>query len=524
MAVINKKILWADDEIEQLGPHILFLEEKGYEVISVNSGEDAIEYCSKNYVDLILIDEMMTGLDGISSIRIIKKKYPDIPIIMVTKNEEEWLMDEAIGTQISNYLTKPVNPSQILIACKNILENKKIQTDRTIQDFIKYFNDLSVNIKNINNIDNWFELYNNICDWSIKLDNVEDKNILNMLDDQKNSANHHYSNFIVNNYKNWIEGSKDSPVLSHQIFNDVLKPRLNSNKKLVFIIIDCLRLDQWKKISALLFPLYQVEENYHVSIIPTATPYARNAIFSGLLPNDLKQTYPELWHKMFKEDKSLNSYEDILFSNMLQRYNYDDLKCKYYKISDYKSGLKLLNKINDYKNIDILNIVVNFVDILGHSRSESQVLSELIPNETAYRQSIYNWFSNSWLFDLLNNIKSWNDTEIVITSDHGNTIVNKPTLVKGDQQTSMGVRYKYGRNLRTNEKNVFKITNPTEFNLPSFDVSTEYIIAKDYSYFVYKNDYHKYVNMYKNTFQHGGITMDEMFVPLIHLKGKESNA
>ena len=523
MNMKNKHIVWADDEIDQLKPHIIFLEEKGYKVTSVNSGEDAIDECKKSQsIDLILMDEMMTGLDGLSTISIIKENWPDIPIIMITKNEEEWLMEEAIGSHISNYLTKPVNPSQILMACKNIFDNKKIKADKNVQSFIKYFNSLTNEIGNIRVMTEWYDVYSNICNWSITLSDIEDKNIIDMLNDQKKSINNEFCKFIINNYKTWIDESSlsnDTPLLSHQIFNTYLKPILNNNRKLVFIIIDCLRLDQWKMISKLLNQDFIIKEDFHTAIIPTATPFARNAIFSGLLPNSLKQEYPDIWKKMFYENQ-LNGFENILFEKLLSKNNFNHLNHKYLKISDFKSGKKFLNKVNDYKNTDILNIVVNFVDILGHSRSESQVLSELIPNESAYRKAIYNWFENSWLYEALSVIKNWDDVDIVITSDHGNTGIDKPQLVKGDNSTSMGIRYKYGRNLRVNQKHIFKINKPLEYNLPTFDVNTEYIIAQDSSYFVYNNDYHKYVNMYKNTFQHGGISMDEMIVPLIHMSKK----
>ncbi len=523
MSMNGKHILWADDEINQLKPHIIFLEEKGYKVTAVNSGEDAIDECKKTTsVDLVLIDEMMTGLDGLSTIAILKNNWPDIPIIMITKNEEEWLMEEAIGAHISNYLTKPVNPSQILMACKNIFDNKKITTDKNIQEFIKYFNNLSIEIENIKTMSDWYKVYNNICNWSIILSDIEDKNIINMLDEQKKTINNKFCKFILDNYKEWINDSEsleDTPLLSHQVFNSILKPIISQNRQLIFIIIDCLRLDQWKMISTLLQPDYTIKEGFHTAIIPTATPFARNALFSGMLPNTLKQEYPDLWKKMFYDNK-LNGFEGTLFNKLLLKNNFNQLKHKYFKISDFNSGNKFVNKANDYKNIDILNIVVNFVDILGHSRSESKVLSELIPNEGAYRKSIYNWFENSWLYEALAIFKNWDNVDIVITSDHGNTNINQPQLVKGDQATSMGIRYKYGRNLRVDNKHVFKINKPLEYNLPMFDINTEYIIAKDSSYFVYSNDYHKYVNMYKNTFQHGGISMDEMIVPLIHLRKK----
>ena len=515
----NKHIVWADDEIHLLEPHIIFMEEKGYKITPVNSGEDAINVCNKEVVDLLLIDEMMTGLDGIETINIIKNNNPEIPIIMVTKNEEEWLMEEAIGSYISNYLTKPVNPSQILIACKNILENKKIHQDRTLKDFITYINTLSLNGPNLESPNAWYELYNEVCNWSLKLDDINDTNILDMFSNQKTNLNIEFSQYIQNNYKNWINNKVENrPKLSHDVFDTSIEPILKKKNKLVFIIIDCFKMDQWKKISTLFYEDFIINEDYHFSILPSATPFARNAIFSGLLPSEIKDNYPDLWNKMFIE-KKMNGYEDKLFENQLKNKNYNNTKHHYIKISDYKEGKKFINKINDYKNLDILNVVVNFVDILGHSRSESNILKELLPNESAYRQAIFNWFNKSWLKQAIDTFSDW-DAEIVITSDHGNTMVNKPILVKADQTASTGVRYKYGRNLQANKKNILKIDKPEQYKLPSFGINTQYIIAKDFNYFIYNNDYHKYVNMYKNSFQHGGITMDEIIVPLIHMRKK----
>ena len=459
---------------------------------------------------------MMTGLDGLTTLKKIKKIDPLIPIIMITKNEEEWLMEEAIASQISNYLTKPVNPSQILIACKKVLDNKSIKTNKVLKEFIDFFK--SFDNTSINSINDWYSIYNQLCNWSLQFDKIDDTNIINMFYEQKSYLNRNFSNFIISNYKNWINNnSKDSPILSHKIFDEFLSPIISSDKKLVFIIIDCLRLDQWKQLSKLLYPSFRIKEDFHLSILPTATPFARNAIFSGLLPNDLKEQSPDIWNKMYSSNK-LNGFEDILFKNLLHA-NQINKTHHYTKITDYNEGNRFYNKINDFKNIDILTIVVNFVDLLGHSRSESNILKELIPNESAYRHAIQNWFEKSWLNDSLNVFKEWN-ADIVITADHGNTQVNKPVKIKADQTASLGLRYKYGRNLTSNEDAVFKIKNPIEYKLPMFEINTEYVIAKNDNFFVYNNDYHKYVNIFKNTFQHGGISLDEMVIPVAHLRKK----
>tara|TARA_B100000029_G_scaffold514323_1_gene616719 strand:- start:1498 stop:3048 length:1551 start_codon:yes stop_codon:yes gene_type:complete len=514
---IQKHILWVDDEIELLKPHIIYLEEKGYEITAVNSGEDAIVACKENNIDLVLMDEMMTGLDGLSTLKILKDKEPLLPIVMVTKNEEEWLMEKAIAEKISNYLTKPVNPSQVYIACKNILDNEQISEQQTIKEFLKFYNEIQgVDFKQYN-YDDWIALNNKLVNWAIKLDKINDHSFKGMFEEQKIILNNLFYNFYKQNYENWLVSDNNKPILSCDLFDQSFLPSIKKDSNLIVIIIDCFRIDQWKKISNILYQDYNIIEKSHFSIIPSATPFARNSIFSGLMPLDIKNKYPDIWSKMFI-DKKMNAYEDILFKNKL-----NDMKInqsfKYVKISEHDEGKKFYNKINDYKNVNILTIVVNFVDILGHSRSESEILKELIPNESAYRQSILNWFQNSWLLDCLKEFANWN-TEVVITSDHGNTIVNKPVSVKADHKSSKGVRYKYGRNLTLDSKKALKIRNPKNYMLPMLDVNTEYIIAKDLNYFIYNNQYHKYVNMYKNSFQHGGISLDEIIVPLIHLKPK----
>ncbi len=513
----NNKILWVDDEIDLLESHIIYLTEKGYSVSKVNSGEDAIEFCKNNHVDLILLDEMMTGIDGITTLKEIKDINKDIPIIMVTKNEEECFMEEALSEKISYYLTKPVNPSQILMACKKVLDTKQISSDKLIKDFLDFIK--KIQTKNYNNLDihEWKILFHELCDWSLKIDEINNVDFKKILEDEKEIINNNFSKYIPKIYKHWLDNKEDRPILSNDIFSKCLKPIID-NKKLIFIIIDCFRLDQWKQISSLLKDNYEIKEDIHVSILPTATPFARNSIFSGMMPLEIKNKYNELWKKMFLE-KKYNGYEDELFRNILNENNYNNKSFHYEKISHHDEGKKFYNKLNNYKNVDVLSIVVNFVDILGHSRSESEILKELIPNESAYRLAVYNWFKNSWLKDCLLEFSNW-DADIIITSDHGNTIVSKPSKVKADSTVSQGVRYKYGRNLNINQKDIFKIENPEKYLLPSFDVNTQYIIAKENKFFVYHNQFNKYANLLKNSFQHGGISLDEMFVPLIHLKTK----
>ena len=515
---MKKNILWVDDEIELLESHIIYLSEKGYSVLKANSGEDAIEICKKSNIDLILLDEMMPGIDGIATLKIIKSEYPDLPVIMVTKNEEEDFMEEALGEQISYYLTKPVNPSQILMACKKILENSKIENDKLISDFLKYVN----KVQNYNfdklDYDDWKKIYTDFSNWSLKVEEINNLSFIEILNDQKKLLNKKFNNYIVYNYKNWVKSPDSRPLLSSDLFKKIFEPVFD-RKQLIIIVIDCFRFDQWLQICPMLKDVFQIKEDMHMSILPTATPFARNAIFSGMLPNELKLKLPNLWSAMFKEEK-YNKFEKELFENALNINNKSNKSFHYEKIINVNDGKKFYNKLNDYKSVDILSIVINFVDILGHSRSESQILKELIPNESAYRLAVHNWFKNSWVKDCLIDLANW-DADILITSDHGNTIVSKPVKVKADSTASLGIRYKYGRNLNFSDKDVLKIKNPDDYGLPSFDVNTEYIISSDSKYFVYENQFHKYSNILKNSFQHGGISLDEVLVPLIHLKNKK---
>ena len=518
--MIKGKILWIDDEIELLKAHIMYLEKKDYSVTSVSSGEDGIKIFQNNNFDIILLDEMMTGLDGLSTLKKIKAINPLIPIIMITKNEEEWLMEEAIASQISNYLTKPVNPSQILMACKNVLEHQKIQSENTLKDYLNEFQTLGTKIEKAENHRDWYQIANSLSDWTIKFDDVADLNLKDMLEEQKSTANKLFSDFYIKNYLGWLNDGDDSPILSNRVLNKFIRPKLNNDEKVVFIVIDCLRLDQWKEISKYLYPYFNIINNCHYSIIPSATPYSRNAIFSGLFPIQIQQYYPDKWAEMEYDETSMNRFEKEFIINYLSRNDLNKKSLKYSKIITYEEGKKIAKNINDFKNIDLFCLVVNFVDILGHLRAESNLIKEIIPDEHGYRKIVSNWFESSWLFQILKEIKLWGH-KIVITSDHGSLRVNKPIKIKGDRTTSTGIRYKHGRNLNINSKHGLKIDNPSEYFLPSSTNSASYLIAKDDLFFLYANNYNRFVKKFKHSFQHGGVSIDEIIVPVGELVGKD---
>ena len=516
----KSKILWADDEITMLKPHILYLEEKGYEVTPVNSGEDAIELCDKQKFDIVLLDEMMTGLDGLTTLKSIKDKHPSLPIIMITKNEEEWLMEEAIAAQITQYLTKPVNPSQIFIACKDILESHKIQSEYAIKDYLESFQDMSKNIDCAENIADWYKIMDKLTDWSIIFDKLEDQGLRELLNKQWVDANRMFTKFIERNYPLWLH-TIERPIMSPDILSKFVKGPLENNEKIVLILMDCLRVDQLKSMIAQLSPIFHLQMEYCLSIIPTATPYSRNAIFSGCFPSELQKKYPDLWPQMWENEHSKNQHEEKFLSDYLIQNDLDSKSVHYHKIVTYKEGNKLANQISNYKEIDVLALIINFVDILGHSRSESKILQEIVPDESAYRKAICAWLENAWLMDVLKQISSWGHT-IFITSDHGSTMVNKPIQIKADKETSSGVRYKYGRNLNLPEKAGFRITDPNLYLLPDHSMNTDYIIAKSGHYFIYPNEYQQYVKKYRNSFQHGGVSLEEMIIPMAILRGKNT--
>ena len=515
---VRATILWADDEIDYLKSHIFFLEEKGYKVYPVNSGEDAFKSFQNKDIDIVLLDEMMTGMDGIETLKRIKKIQPDIPIIMITKNEEEWLMEEAIASQISNYLIKPVNPTQIFMACKNALEKTVIRSDHISKDFLTNYQKFNQDYQDANSIEDWFKVYDKLCEWIVEFDDVNNSSLNNLLIEQFDSSNKFFNHFIADNYKKLISSDQNHVFTPYTIKNNVASELKNNNKS-VLIIIDCLRVDQWKTMTKSLYSDFKIKTDYQLSLIPSTTFYSRNAIFSGYFPVDLYKNNSTIYKKMLETESNYNRFEHELLKDQLIRMNLHDTSSGYIKVSSYDHGKTLVKNIKNYKNIDLLCIVVNFIDILAHSRSESGVLKEVLTDEASYRDIISSWISNSWFREVLNEIRNW-DRKIVLTSDHGSTMIKKPIQLKAYKDVSSGIRYKYGKNLKVKDKYALRIENPIDYKLPSFDLNENYLIAFDNNYFVFPNNYNHFVKRYENTFQHGGISMNELIVPVASLEPK----
>lgn len=513
-------ILWVDDEIDLLRPHVLFLEAKGYSVTTVTNAEDALELVRQDPFDLVLLDEMLNGMDGLTALTEFKNIRPGLPVIMVTKNEEESLMEQAIGGKIDDYLTKPVNPSQILLVCKKILERRKIAGERISRDYTSEFNQISMRLMGGMSWQDWIEIHTRLCEFDIELDQHPDLGLKQILYDQKRECNAEFGRFVEKHYLSWINGG-GTPPLSVDIVPHFVLPHVRAGRKTLLLVLDNLRLDQWLVMEPLLRDYFSVQRDYYFSILPTATPYARNAIFSGLFPSEIERQMPELWTQGDEnDDVSCNRFESQLLEQQLRRLKID-LKPgpKYAKILDVQEHRSIARKIQEFGDLPLSAIVLNFVDILAHSRSSSELIKEMIPNESAFRSLAKSWFEHSHMFLALQQLAAAGNT-VILTSDHGSIRGLRGAKVIGDRETSTSLRYKYGRNIKADVKNAMIIREPRQYKLPARGVNTNYLIAKEDYYFVYPTNYHYYLNYYADSFQHGGISLEEMVLPVITLEPK----
>ncbi len=516
----NICILWVDDEIDLLKPHIIFLEQKGYEVHTSNNGDEALDIIKTKPFDIVFLDEQMPGLSGIETLEKIKNIFPNLPVVMITKSEEESIMEDAIGSNIADYLIKPVNPNQILLSLKKNLENKKLVSEKTTHAYQQEFRNISMDISNVLNYKEWKDIYKKLIRWELELEKSEDIGIIEVLKMQKEEANQAFSKFYEKNYINWINmRSEDYPVMSHTLIKEKVLPVLNnSDRPLFLLVIDNLRYDQWKSIQPIIEKFYRVEkDDIFYSIIPSTTQYARNAIFAGLLPSEISKKYPQYWKNEWEEGTK-NQFEKELLEEQLKRYG-NAPKFSYHKILNLNSGKKLLETLPNLLSNKLNVIVYNFVDMLSHARTEMEIIRELADDEAAYRSLMVSWFKHSSLYEIIKYLSEKN-IDLVITTDHGSVKVNNPIKVVGDRETNTNLRYKFGRNLNYNKKQVFSVTDPHSLFLPKHNVSTSYIFCKRNDFLVYPNNYNYYANYYHNTFQHGGISMEENLIPVAYLKAK----
>ncbi len=512
----NGLLLWVDDEIELLKAHILFLEKKGYEVVTVSNGTDAIDQCERHNFDLIMLDEMMPGISGLETLQRIKEILPATPVVMVTKSEEENIMDQAIGQKIADYLIKPVNPNQILLTLKKNIHRKEIVTEVTQSSYQQNFQNISMQISDCRTYNDWIEVYKRLVHWELELSST-DSSMKEMLKMQKEEANIGFAKYIKNNYMRWMEPNVDRPMLSPEVFKKKIFPILNEGQKVLLVVLDNFRYDQWRVLAQEIGDMFDIEEDLYYSILPTATQYARNAIFSGLMPNKIAEMFPELWVDE-DEDEGKNLNEEPLIQTQLDRYRRHD-SFSYHKINDSNGAEKFMQQFKELEKNDFNVVVFNFIDMLSHARTESKMVRELANNESAYRSITQSWFRHSVMSELFK-VLAQSDYKVIVTTDHGSIRADKPIKIIGDRNTNTNLRYKLGKSLSCESKDIFVMRDPRKAQLPAPNLSTSYMFASGDTFFAYPNNYNYYVSYYKDTFQHGGISMEEMIIPIITLTGR----
>ncbi len=507
-------ILWADDEINLLRPHILFLNEKGYRVTTVTNGSDAVELFKSNYFDLVFLDENMPGLTGLETLALIKNISPETPAVLITKNEEEHLMEDAIGSKIDDYLIKPVNPKQILLTIKKLIDNKRLVSEKTSMAYQQDFRNLGMILNEKLSFSEWADVYKKLIYWELSLEKLEDAGMHEILTNQKQEANTQFAKFIENNYTDWVQHPESGPITSDQLFKKKVFPELEDNRPTFFILIDNLRYDQWRILNPIITDYFRLEsEDHYYSILPTATQYARNAIFSGLMPSEMEKRFPGKWQND-EDEGGKNLFESDFLGDQIKRLYRKECKYSYHKILTQEQGRDITDNLNNLMGNDLNVIVYNFVDMLSHARTDMAMIKELASDEAAYRSLTLSWFEHSPLLETLKKL-SRKKVKVMITTDHGTIRVRHPSKVIGDRNTNTNLRYKQGKNLNFNPKDVLHVKNPADANLPRLHVSSSFIFAKEDSFFVYPNNYNHFVNHFNDTFQHGGISMEEMIVPLI---------
>ena len=509
-----QRILWVDDEIEYLRSHVLFLEGKGYEVKVATNGEDAVQMVRSERFDILLLDESMPGMGGLETLNEIKQVDSMPRVIMITKNEAEQLMDDAIGMKIDDYLLKPVNPLQIYYACKRILESRKIQENRLSRDYIREFSDIDDLIRE-NTWDSWLRIHKRLCAWDLEFDRFPDSGLELTHDDQRQVSNQHFGRFIEATYRDLI-WAEDQPPLSPDVIRKFVAPHLAESRNVYFIVIDCVRLDQWLVIEEILEEYYSIEKDYYLSILPTATPYARNAIFSGLFPDEIASRYPDRWLEKSRDETSKNRFESYFLGEQLKSLGFGDKKMQYFKVYSAEASGDLKKRIGNYQAVPFTAFVFNFVDILTHGRNQSEILREIASYEAALRSLMRSWFSHSVLLDILKEMSRQQAT-VIMTTDHGSVQGRKASRVQGRRDTSTNLRYKFGDNLKCNESQSILIKRPEEYRLPTESKTKTYVFAKENYYFVYPTNFRDYEKQYQGSFQHGGVSLEEMILPCLTL-------
>ncbi|MBI1928483.1 response regulator [Candidatus Poribacteria bacterium] len=521
MQTQTRRILWIDDEIDFLKPHISFLEQRGYEITPAANGSDGLSLLKRGIYDAVLLDYMMPDMDGISLLSKIKKRYPHLPVVMVTQSEQQQVINEAIIHQADDFLMKPLGPKQIASVLTFLLEYDTIKADHTVQEYVIDFNKRRL-LKQQEVMDwrTWIDIYAQLTEWELRLDELD------MADDlrethwmEKQECNALFARYVEDHYCDWLVG-EDSPVLSVDVLYKYVIPEIQVGKQVLFVVLDCMRLDHLLKIEPLLRAHFYMTKHYYYSILPTATNYARNAIFSGLFPLEFSQRYPDLWVEIDDENSSVNRYEKALLRLQLERHGLI-LKPSphYFKIFDTRGEVEYLQWISNVNRISLAAVVIDSLDLLTHKRSEIGLLKQIIPDETAFRTFVQGWFLHSGLYKILKLLADRGVT-VVLTSDHGSILCQHAAKVSGDRSATNGLRFKFGGELVCDEESGLRITQPERYMLPDDYIGKNYVIAKEDYYFIYPNQFNDYKRQFHGGFQHGGISMEEMILPCVILEPK----
>jgi CheY-like chemotaxis protein len=516
---MKRTILWADDEIDLLRPHVLFLNERGYDVTTATSGEEALDEARRNRFDVVFLDEMMPGLRGLETLMALKEIDPKVPVVMITKSEKEDLIDEAIRMRIDDYLVKPVSPVQILSACRRLLDRQKIEQQQVSSDYVSEFNQILGGAEPPRSWMDWVRVHTRLSEWDLELARYPETGLRETHEEFRRAANREFGRYIEGTYPSWVHG-EEPPPLSVDVVGKWVKPHLREGKRVLFVVMDCMRLDQWLELEPLLEPYFRIQRDYYYSILPTATPYSRNAIFSGLFPADIHRLFPQYWQETKEEERSKNRYERELLEKQVEALGLKlSAPPKYVKVYNTEEGSNVRRQAGSFGSLPFVALVYNTLDLLAHGRSESELLHELAPDEAAFRSITKSWFAHSSLFDMLK-VVGGTDCVVVITTDHGAIIGRRATRVLGDRETSTNLRYKYGTNLGCDGKHAMYVKKPETMRLPADSLVKNYILAKEDYYFVYPTNYHEYERQYRDTFQHGGISLEEMILPVATLTAK----
>lgn len=509
---MQRNILWVDDEIDLLKAHVIFLEKKGYHVTPVTNGEDAIALVKEKTFDAILLDEMMPGMDGLNVLSEIKNLDPGLPVVMITKSEEEHIMDDAIGSRINDYLIKPVNPSQISTTLKRLLDSRQLRSERVSREYAMQSTQNRMNLSMGMDHEQWAQLHSRLSSWDIEIEEYNDSGLRLIHTDQKKEYNREFSRFVEKNYLSWLKG--DGPVLSHTLLDRYIAPLLKNNERIYLFVIDCFRLDHWLAIEPMLENLFQVQRSCYYSLLPTATPFCRNSLFSGLLPLEIGKVFPDIFQIGGHEESGMNNHEHELLDMYLMKHGIRfDRKPHFEKVTNTESAQNFQRRLPHLQNNQFISVVYNFVDLLSHQRSENDILQEIAPDDAAFRSLTRSWFTHSVLYDILQFIANEGAT-VILTTDHGSITGERASIVRGDRFTSTNVRYKYGRNLKCNPSEVLLVDDPAAWGLPSIGFGTTYLFAKEDYYLIYPNNFRQYEKLLQSTLQHGGISMEEMILPV----------